>query len=1442
MSATALLSLLIAIAVVSSLIMPAISMTLELAAGLSSVGLMRSSENTMVLGASSNMITNAYGDNANDGNSPKELSDVTLLIGDGTDWAAGCNSAAEVIEAAKAKYFLGIASDFCVFLEKDFKPKNSDAEGRVAAGGDVIFTNLNNDWNYQIGNGDYAAGSALTETDNYLEKSNFAHLIANGKVQKINTISQGKNGDDSYLYTVDRYKRFVVSANADLSNSNDYNHRPGSSAYSTSCVHGKITINELAVFYKADLINFKEVFEWLRGQSEKLSRKTATGTASVSNGVLTLTGQGTDSGAATVYFSLDSWDSSINEINYVNVPDNANLVLNCGGSDVTIKSGTRIVKTTINGTEISNTGTISSNNNKKSEQILYNFYEATSVYVDTNFNGTILAPNAEAKSDDECHGHLSGSLIAKSFEGGLEFGYRPYRGTASDILGSTAGYAIPVNKFTENKNEYLPGASFVMKDEDGKTVDSWTSTTGTDYINIPSKVDFEGRTLYDKTNNKCQSTFYTFSERAAPDGYVLNSEKTYTVNITEIVDLKSLIYSDDRSVSIPTKVDSDIQLKYGDQVLGSWKIEILDTYTNTNGVTSQTQRRVTIKDTNDAIIDTFYMDISNSVVTLAGHGTGDRTITEWTETVTSVSSSETDVVTMVETVVSATEAINVTDANGTVVTDENGSTVTETVTVTSVSEVTDQEGNTVTTYVPVTETSYYESSYTSYTDVIVTSETVLSKETQSTVTIPISNLSEAENITVDKTRNYRYVPQSLMIMPLPAAVPDFVNKPGFVFRKVDGTGALLTGADIRLQTKNESGEYTDVTWEWTTSNSKITIDPANLKTGQIYRFHENAPPAGYETAGDIYFTKISATEIKYANSEDELDSGGTSITISSGVSVENRTITMTDIKISGAALTLKKVDSSSNALLSGAKFKLYAAEGETGTPVYPLSGGEPFEVTGGNINLFDMLRNAAAGTYNTSYVENGYLKEGTYYLEEVSSPTGYTQPTEPFYFTIKQSDTGYVIEAGKPQYIAFTVENTSWGQQIWVNGSASNVTKIEVYVDAPASGKLVLYEHETVKDKTASIVNGVATFELDGSKDVGRFKIQNTDYNAGLTVKEVRVYGDSSGSSSSSGTAHTISQIAWGDPSPPSVSKLTFYYADGTTDYDSDISVTTANDYWHSFNLSNFEKKDNVIGIEIVAGGSGTSRLIVQNGSNSNIFGTPISVSAGQTYTLGSTTVSQTPSEPDDPGTSTEESAGTITAEGMTITIGNERAGSTVSLSVEKVWSGDTGYENLRPESITVQLKRSASADKSNPVNILEAVTLNADNKWKYTWPKQDRLQSDGVTPYYYFVEEKSVPSGYTVGYTNNDGLTEGGKITITNTCITKDYDVKKVWVTKGISGVTIPTSITVKLQSSSDNGSTWQDVSGKTLILTAENRWQGKFESLPYSAGIKYRAVETSV
>lgn len=56
------------------------------------------------------MVQNLYGSDANNGYSPYELSEATLLVGDGNDLKAADGSAASTIKNAEAEYFFGIAS------------------------------------------------------------------------------------------------------------------------------------------------------------------------------------------------------------------------------------------------------------------------------------------------------------------------------------------------------------------------------------------------------------------------------------------------------------------------------------------------------------------------------------------------------------------------------------------------------------------------------------------------------------------------------------------------------------------------------------------------------------------------------------------------------------------------------------------------------------------------------------------------------------------------------------------------------------------------------------------------------------------------------------------------------------------------------------------------------------------------------------------------------------------------------------------------------------------------------------------------------------------------------------------------------------------------------------------------------------------------------------
>ena len=107
--------------------------------------------------AAGNMISNVAGEDGNivDGvvYSPHELSEATLLVGNGSPLAAEDGSKAKTIKNAEKEYFLGIASQFAIFLENDLNVKAADAEGRVAVGGNI--TAVDAGYNYQMGSGDY---------------------------------------------------------------------------------------------------------------------------------------------------------------------------------------------------------------------------------------------------------------------------------------------------------------------------------------------------------------------------------------------------------------------------------------------------------------------------------------------------------------------------------------------------------------------------------------------------------------------------------------------------------------------------------------------------------------------------------------------------------------------------------------------------------------------------------------------------------------------------------------------------------------------------------------------------------------------------------------------------------------------------------------------------------------------------------------------------------------------------------------------------------------------------------------------------------------------------------------------------------------------------------------------------------------------------------------
>ena len=112
------------------------------------------------------------------GDETKKTDDVTLLIGKESEnndlWASSVDA---VIKKADSTYALGIASQFCIFLDGDFHEYQSDAEGRVAVKGNMLLDDQYK--SYAIGKGDYNTHYSLEEL---LGTSGFAHVITQGEI------------------------------------------------------------------------------------------------------------------------------------------------------------------------------------------------------------------------------------------------------------------------------------------------------------------------------------------------------------------------------------------------------------------------------------------------------------------------------------------------------------------------------------------------------------------------------------------------------------------------------------------------------------------------------------------------------------------------------------------------------------------------------------------------------------------------------------------------------------------------------------------------------------------------------------------------------------------------------------------------------------------------------------------------------------------------------------------------------------------------------------------------------------------------------------------------------------------------------------------------------------------------------------------------------------
>lgn len=189
-------------------------------------------------------------------------------------------------------------------------------------------------------------------------------------------------------------------------------------------------------------------------------------------------------------------------------------------------------------------------------------------------------------------------------------------------------------------------------------------------------------------------------------------------------------------------------------------------------------------------------------------------------------------------------------------------------------------------------------------------------------------------------------------------------------------------------------------------------------------------------------------------------------------------------------------------------------------------------------------------------------------------------------------------------------------------------------------------------------------------------------------------------------------------------------------------------------------------------------------------------------------------------------------------------------ITIRKLWLKDDGKLDTGPhDNITVKLTRYDATGRKDESWSAD-ITLSSDHSWTYIYPDTSKTPTDEPLKdgYTYAVEEEkeSVPSGYNVSYTDQNGnekhtgFTSGDTVVIKNMQKTNWLKVEKKWLAEdgetALKDADLPKSITVQLYKMNDSG-VGEKVEGKTLKLNAGNYWKGQFTGLEEDA--QYYVVE---
>jgi|GEM_PF-1969964 len=174
----------------------------------------------------------------------------------------------------------------------------------------------------------------------------------------------------------------------------------------------------------------------------------------------------------------------------------------------------------------------------------------------------------------------------------------------------------------------------------------------------------------------------------------------------------------------------------------------------------------------------------------------------------------------------------------------------------------------------------------------------------------------------------------------------------------------------------------------------------------------------------------------------------------------------------------------------------------------------------------------------------------------------------------------------------------------------------------------------------------------------------------------------------------------------------------------------------------------------------------------------------------------------------------------------NTYAPGTTSVSVSKAWVDENDIDGFRTDSIKVQLY-------ADGVAYGDPITLNATNKWTYTWT--NLYEKSAGSTIEYTVDEVEVPTGYTKAITGD--ATKGYTITNTHKHQVIAISGTKTWDDGSDQDGKRPESVTVRLLADG------KEVASTTV--TEKSNWSYSFTNLSkYSDGkeIKYTVTEDAV